>query len=226
MAPSLLKKVAKASARQGRINSTLLAQIAVKAAEANRQREIARRHRRRSEMEVNRRMHARVQLALQGVSALCALGASPEFQSLLRTHGGSFVIWGDEDARTAGGDMSDVYWRWVSKIELREHELVLHNYTATSGNYGSTYKLDRFEGGHQSFMHFPYAVEDDFLRTRILWRIATPNKFYDYKDESREYRRRMLEDPNFVYNIDWLFEILVTCANSKEFEELVADAIK
>lgn len=223
---ALLTTVSRAANKQSRVNHKLLADMAAKAADTAKQKEIARRYKLRRELDQQHRIASRVRLALQGVDALCALGSSPQFEELIKVRGKSLTVWGGKKIISPGYDMADIHWKWVSMIELRATELVLYNYTASSGNHGSTFTIDRFGDAPPPLVHFPYALDDELLRTRHLWRIATTDAIEELDEDTPEFYKKERESVNFVYSTELLFETLVMCANPKEFTRLIRNAIR
>jgi hypothetical protein len=225
MAQGLIKAVSSAARKQRLMQNDLMADMAARAEEISRRKERERRRNLKDHLTSLNRTAARVGLALQGIDALSAIGKSRQLQELLKARGKSLRVWGGEHTSTAGYDMADVHWRWVSFIELTTDALIVHNYHAISGDYGTTFKIEHFVGNPPPLVYFPHAVEDRLLRTRPLWRIATANAIEEEDEDDPAWVEKDREDVNFLYSTELLFEILVSCADPKKFKKLIRDAI-
>lgn len=215
MTQSVLEVTAAAAVRHQNLSARLLRDTNRRAAETARRKEAERQKKVQEKLTSRRLRTNRMHVALQGVAGLCAFGLSPQFQSLIRARGKPLVVWGGEHATSPGFDMMDVWWKWVSYTELTATELRIINHTETSGNYGSTYRID-----HEDFrLELPYGDCAAYLRARPLWNIATATAL-DLDDPPPA------DEVNDLYSTDRLFEVLVACGDSRKFGKLIRMALE
>ena len=212
---SVLDVASKVATRQWRANSRLLKETGRRATEIAHDKKIARRTDVQKKLLARRCKIERMHKALQAVAKLCAVGISPQLQSLIKARGRPLVFWGGAKATTPGYDMADIWWKWISSIELTDTELKIDNRVDTSGDSGATYNPHPMGG---FAVHLPYGRCKEYLRARPLWDIAT----HDAIDLNAWYDE---DDINFVYSSERLFEILVECCDSRKFGKLFRKAI-
>lgn len=167
---------------------------------------LERKRQRRLAVMGKRSFRIRTQTAVRGLNALCNIGASEEFQSLIAAHGAPIIIWGGSKGSSPGGDMVDTYWEYIGVIMLGAASLRIAQCVKTNG---SMLSLPR----EYFFATVPYAVEDNFLRSRLLSKITTAMAM-DSKD--------MHADP---YTTEAIFEVLIECADPERLESYIRECI-
>lgn len=201
--------VTEAAGRARRAHTDLLRQMSTSAEELAQRNEAGRKQQRRRSVVLQRQLRIRVQSALQAVNALCDIGVSAEFQSLVAHRSIPVVLWGGTSGpRSPGGDMADVCWEYIGFIQLTATSIRIEYCTKTNG------KIEWLPGGY-FFATIPYAVEDTLLRSRPLWKIATSSPI-DLAD---------LQNME-VYSPEAIFQILVECANPARLESIIRSQIK
>jgi hypothetical protein len=218
---TILDIASKAATKQQQANSRLLKEVEQKTSKLVHAKELAHRAAVQEGLAIRRRKKTRMHTALRGITKLCELGRTPQFQSLIKAHGKPLVFWGGEHVSTPGFDMAACFWKWVSRIELTSAELQISNHVETSGDYGEHYSLHPAVGCFA--IELPYDACEVYLSTRPFWSIATdypidPIDRYDPRDTD-------CEDDNFVYSTEKLFEALVECGDSRKFLRLFRRAI-
>lgn len=213
---SILDVASKAATKQWRANSRILKETGRKAAEIAHDKDVARRTEVQKKLLARRCKIERMHKALRAVTKLCAIGLSPQLQSLIKARGQPLAFWGGAKATTTGYDMADIWWKWTSSIELTDTELKIDNRVDTSGDGGATYRSHPAIGWFE--IQLPYGMCEEYLRTRPFWNIATPdaidlNAWYDE------------DDVNFIYSSERLFEVLVECGDSRKFGKFFRAAI-
>lgn len=199
-----------------RSRRNLLRDMTVRAATIEASREQTRRKRRRDALTHHCRLRERVSRAYAGLAALLDIAGSPEFQKFIDSYGKPLPLWGGTTTFSPGGDMMDVHWRWTSSIVLTPTGMLVQNYGENSGDHGVTFELDRHEGPFSAM--FFYAVEDAWLRTKALWRIATPFAL-DLKEMAEH------GDKSDIYSTQVLFEFFVECADPKKLDQFMRRAL-
>lgn len=203
----VLNLVSKAAKQQGQLNR-----------EEKRYAEEARRKRQLEKRRVAHFKGRRITLALDGIVAVGVIGASAEMQELIKEQGHPFVLWGKAQKRTAGYDMSDIYWRTTSRVMLTASAVLVENYSDTSSDYGNTFRPDI---GERYVLEFPYGGLEPAWRKRLSPMASL--KQYDLQ----EVRDLMYcdKESDITYSPEVLFDVLVQCSNQATLEELVLQAL-
>jgi hypothetical protein len=209
--------VSQATARNNSINVHLRREAAFKAASL-RKIEAERRRLQQEQAAKNALAKAeRLALALRGVGGLCRFGITPEFKKLMKArHDKPLIIYGGEEAVSAGGDMGDIWWKQVGYIAMTATELQIICNSQSSNDFGVTYKPHI--GAYVS-IELNYATSTKKTRSAALEPIATI-KALDWE--------RIRRDGNSMcerLSIEALFEILVQCGDSKKRSKLLTSAI-
>lgn len=174
----------------------------------------SRRDRLEGYVEFTAKRRTLILLALQGIHNLCDVGRSVEFQALLRARKRPLVLVGGTESFSAGYDMADVHWRWTAYIELDHEAVRVRCYTESSGDWGRTYKRDQ----NVDQIDFLYSVENSFLRTLALNKIATNYRIdLEWVEKSK--------DVNVRLSSDNLFETLIRCADDEYVAGLFRTAL-
>lgn len=200
--------VNEAATRAEHVRASLLKDMSSAAERLERQNEKARKRQIRQGLAHQRQLRMRVSTALRGLNALCAIGASTEFQSLIKAQGGPITLWGGSSGpRSPGGDMADVCWEYVGALTLTTSGVKIEYYSKTND------KIDWY--ADPLFVTIPYSVEDNFLRSRPLLRIGTASALDLDKLHNTE-----------IYTTEAIFEVFVECAEPKLFEKYFRRAVR
>ncbi len=144
------------------------------------------------------------------MNALCEIGLSSEFQELIATQKRLFVLWDGSETISPGGDMVGIVWHWANYIHLTGDGIRLETHHEYGTKAQEALSIERDDSDYLSAI-IPYGVDDTFLRTRLLWKIATP-----YPLDIKEVLRH--NDRSVIQTTDMLFEILAECADPKKLE--------
>ncbi len=211
---ALLATVEKAAIAQRRTQRLLVKQAAETARREAAQKEAARRQKIRRNLELHHRLRRRVRVAEQGLTSLLALGATKQFQSLIRLRNEPLIVCGGHyiqgPLRESPGSVM-----WVGRIMLLPECLRIESYIASAEGSSSEFKMDTETGFLQAT--FLYEVDAPLQRSLFLLRIAT---FHNPDWEMVHH-----DDPNFLYSREVLFARLVECADAKTLQHFVSGAI-
>jgi hypothetical protein len=207
----LIETLGKATRQQTRLNTALLKEAQKRAEIEKRRNEIRRRTEIQEKWFARNLRVKRMHQTLYTINQLCVLGSSQEFQKLLQVRGQPLIVWGGEKSITAGFDMADIWWKWVSRIVLTNDELQFEVHTETSGDFGIKFRKDFVDFA----LHLPYDQFEMYSKTRPLWKIATA--------ELPHWANQ--KDINFEYSTERLFEALVQASKPAEFAKLIRSAM-
>lgn len=190
-------------------NLQLREEMKAAALKEGRENERRRRQRRRSSIAYQKKLNARVQRALQGLESLLALGASPEFQLLIKERRKPLVVY---DGSEVSSLPEHGTYKWIGFIALTPTHLRIASYHGYMEGHIFKKRTDT-ELLHATLL---YEVKDSFLRTLLLHKMAAlaPNQ-----------GEIDIHDPNFTASIQVLFNVLVQCGSPDQFASWVKNAL-